>query len=414
MEKEKVSLVGLGPGNTDFLSVSAKDKILSADLIIGARRILGSVKPFLKNEAEILESHDTEKIVARIKNFLNSGGFSKSVCVVFSGDTGFYSGSTALSARLSEEKIDFRIFHALSSVQYFSAKIGKSWQDWNLVSLHGCERNFTAEIMSSRQTFFLLGGKTTVQDIEKTLSERGFSGKLTAGKDLSLESEKIFSVTMELGEPDARFPADFSESSLVVLLSENAAFRANLKPPLMDEDFIREDGVPMTKRLVRATVLALLSVTDSEIVWDVGAGTGAVSVDIALSSKCSVYSIEEKESAVEAEKKNRKKFCALNMSIIHGKAPAALSFLPAPNVVFVGGSGGNLDAIVSIALEKNPSARILVPCVTIETLSECKKISEEKNISIDVTQISVASTSKIGKYNMMRAENPVWLVRFGI
>ena len=125
---------------------------------------------------------------------------------------------------------------------------------------------------------------------------------------------------------------------------------------------------------------------------------------------CSVYSVEKKENAVALLRENRAKFCALNMEIVEGKAPAALEQLPPPDAVFVGGSDGNLVEIAEAVFGKNPLARVVVACATPETLSECVTYAGRYKREFEVVQVSVAESARAGKVHLMKAENPVCLV----
>lgn len=416
--KPNIFLIGMGLGNPEILTSRGKDIIQEADFVIGAKRILESLKELI--HGEIFESYDSQKILEQI---LSKNGEKSIIAAVFSGDTGFYSGAEKLSQKLSENNLDFEIIPGISSLQYFAAKIRRSWQNWNLASCHGTDCDFLSEIAHSKESFFLLGGKITVQTITEELKDRDFTGKIIIAKDLSLPTEETYELKMENGKwkvenfhlsPFTSTLSSFN-SSLSVCLVENENFDENRnlwgKGALPDHAFIREEKIPMTKQLVRSAILSIMELKDGDTVWDIGAGTGAVSIDFSRACKCSVFSIEEKENAFLLEKQNRKKFGAVNIKLVHGLAPKALENLPKPEAVFVGGSEGNLSEILNIIEEKNPNARIVVSAVTIETFSECQRLFEEKNWDFEVSQISVSNSKKLGSYHLMKAENPIWLFK---
>ena len=180
------------------------------------------------------------------------------------------------------------------------------------------------------------------------------------GQCLGTPEEKIFRGSVkELAA--GRF------NSLSVLLVEAAEVLPRRAPGLPDEAFERGD-VPMTKQEVRAAVLAKLAVRPEDILWDVGAGTGSVSVELALAApRGRVYAVECRPEGCALIKANREKFRTRNLVLVEGLAPAALSDLPAPDAVFIGGSKGSLAAIVDAALDKNPDARICVSAIALET-----------------------------------------------
>ena len=167
----------------------------------------------------------------------------------------------------------------------------------------------------------------------------------------------------------------------------------------------------MTKREVRAAALSLLEVEEDDVLWDVGAGTGSVSVELALLARRGrVYAVERKGEALSLICANRTRFGAWNLVPVRGTAPAALEDLPAPDGVFVGGSGGELDAILAAALGKNPGVRLCVSAIALETLSAAAAAFAARGLEAQVTQIWAARSKGAGGLNLMMGQNPVWLI----
>ena len=167
----------------------------------------------------------------------------------------------------------------------------------------------------------------------------------------------------------------------------------------------------MTKQEVRAAILAKLAVEPRDTVWDVGAGTGSVSVALALAAyRGRAYAVEYRGEALALIEKNRERFGAWNLRLIFGRAPVALGPLPAPDAVFIGGSDGQLSGIAEAALAKNPNARLCVSAVTLETLSAALRVFDEHGLSAEVTQISVSRAKPGGGLRMLLANNPVFLI----
>ncbi|HQQ89983.1 MAG TPA: precorrin-6Y C5,15-methyltransferase (decarboxylating) subunit CbiT, partial [Oscillospiraceae bacterium] len=223
-----------------------------------------------------------------------------------------------------------------------------------------------------------------------------------------------------LSYPDERFVRgavgelagmEFSDLSVMLVCNDRPARAEVALPGLPDEAFLR-GGTPMTKSEVRAVCLSKLRLTPSCIVWDVGAGTGSVSVECALTAeKGRVFAVERDGEALSLLEQNREKFGAWNMEIVAGEAPQILEELPKPDRVFVGGSGGNLEEILRAALRKNPAVRVAVTAVTLETLAEaarCFELFELENT--EITELSVAKARLAGSYHLMQAHNPVWIL----
>ena len=185
-------------------------------------------------------------------------------------------------------------------------------------------------------------------------------------------------------------------------------------PHIPDEEFIR-GKVPMTKAEVRAVSLAQMELTENAVVYDVGAGTGSVSVEAALSGdRIRVYAIEKKTEAVRLLEENRKKFRTDGIRIIEGEAPAVLRELEPPTHVFIGGSSGNLREILRVVLEKNPSVRIVVNAISLETVGEAMAAIEEGLLKdAQVTQIMASRSRVLGRYHMMTGQNPVYIISAG-
>ena len=177
-----------------------------------------------------------------------------------------------------------------------------------------------------------------------------------------------------------------------------------------DEEFVRGDA-PMTKSEVRALSVAKLKLDDDSVVYDVGAGTGSVSVEIALCAvNGKVYAIEREDVAADLIEVNKLKFKVPNLEVVRGLAPEAMADLPKPTHAFIGGSAGNLKDIIRCLLDKNPDVRIVINSVTLETLAETTEaISELGLIEEEIVNLNVSKARKLGKYHLMTAQNPIYI-----
>ena len=324
--------------------------------------------------------------------------------VVYSGDAGFYSGARGLLPLLAERDIPTRVLPGVSSVQLLSARLGLPWQDWELVSAHGVDCDVVAAVSKGRPAFFLTGGALGPGELCRRLTQAGLGSlSVTVGADLSARSEKIvFGTAAELA--DRPFP------SLSVMLAEAAPRPQARCPGLPDGSFLRGD-VPMTKQEVRAAALAKLAAEPADTLWDVGAGTGSVSVELALAApEGQTFAVECKPEACGLIRANREKFSAWNLQLIAGRAPDALRELPPPDGVFIGGTQGGMAEIVDIILQKNANARICVTAIALETLSAAVAALTEHGLSAHVTQIAVSRSKPAGKLHLLTANNPIFLI----
>ena len=167
----------------------------------------------------------------------------------------------------------------------------------------------------------------------------------------------------------------------------------------------------MTKQEVRAAALAKLAVQPGDTLWDVGAGTGSVSVEMALAApEGRVYAAECDADACELICQNRAKFAVQNLHLTQGLAPEALADWPAPDAVFIGGTKGNLRAIVDAALAANPAARLCISAIALETLQQAVAALTAHGLTAQVTQIAVSRSRAAGSLHLLMANNPVFLI----
>lgn len=400
-EKRTVSLVGIGMGNPDTLTVEGKNALWEAQLLIGAGRM---VEGLSHPGQQVVSAYRPEEICTCIQKHPEV----KKVAVAFSGDVGFYSGARKLLETLKRElpEVERKVYSGLSSMIYFCGKLETEWEDIFPISLHGRERNLVGLLQEHPRIFAIVGNRDGIGKWCRKLTDYGMGEtRVWIGERLSYPEERI------------RWgcAADFADRETdplsVVLLEWDAAGEAVRTHGICDEAFER-GKVPMTKEEVRSVSLSKLRLTSHAVVYDIGAGTGSVSVEMALQAvEGTVYAIEKKEEAVRLLEKNKKKFRADNMEILQGMAPEVLKELPAPTHAFIGGSSGNLKEILTVLLEKNPKVRIVINCITLETVAEaiqCIKMLSLKQV--DIVQVSTAKGKKAGAYHLMMGQNPVYVI----
>lgn len=184
---------------------------------------------------------------------------------------------------------------------------------------------------------------------------------------------------------------------------------------MRDESFIR-GNIPMTKSEVRAVSLSKMELRRSDIVYDIGAGTGSVSVEAALAALDGhVYAFEQKEEGCRLIRQNGGKFGVKNLTVIPGKVPDTLKAktenrLPAPDCVFIGGTGGNLDEILDLLLRENPGLRIVLNVIALETLAQITEYIKRERLDAEFVSIQVARGEMLGRYHLMKSMNPVYVI----
>ena len=391
--KKKVSLVGIGMGNSETRTLGMEKAVREADCLIGARRMLESVDSSNKKVHAAVVAKDIAQYI-RIST-------DRYFTVLLSGDTGFYSGAKALLAEMSDLEVD--VLPGIGSLQYLCSKMQRPWQDVRPVSLHGRDCDFVGEVRLNPVVFALVGGEDGIHSALKRLADAGMDHlNVHVGQRLGYADEEICHGNVaEL--LDRRF------DSLSVLLVENPDWdKAIVTHGLPDEAFDR-DETPMTKAEVRSISLSKLALSQGAIVYDIGSGSGSVSVECALQARHGkVYAVEMKEKAIALTRHNAEKYHLTNLKVIAGTAPEVLEALPAPTHAFIGGSTGNMRCIIDCLLKKNPNVRIVINTVTLETLAELTEISREFDFC-DIAEVSISKPRMLGRYHLMTAQNPVFV-----
>lgn len=393
---QKISLVGIGMGAEKTLTLEGKKALNEAELLIGAKRMTEAVQ---KPGQMVLHEYRSEKIVEYIREHPKY----RTVAIALSGDVGFYSGAKKLIDQLDG---NVEVICGISSVVYFMSKIGLSWDDAKIVSAHGRNCNLISLIRHNPKVFSILGIEDGVAVLASRLVYYGMGDvTLYVGENLSYENEKIFH------DKAANLTEYRGDALSVVTACNEKATLMSAVHGISDGEFLRGKA-PMTKEEVRTVSLSKLRLSEDSVCYDVGAGTGSVSVEMALRAWMGqVYAIEKKEDALALLKENKKKFAVDNLAIIPGVAPEAMTELPAPTHAFIGGSSGNMQDIINLLLEKNPKVRIVINCITLETVTEAMNAIRDFGLEdVDIVQLAAARSKSIGRYHMMMGENPIYII----
>lgn len=396
--KPEVFIAGIGPGSEALQTQEVRAAIRRADCLIGARRMLDAVAG---PQQLAIDAIAPETIASHIAQHPECGVF----CVVMSGDTGFYSGTKKLLPLLCDCRV--QVLPGLSSMSYLCARLGVSYEDAVPVSLHGRDFDIAREVRRRRKVFTLVGGDGGMQALCERLTQAGLGHvRIAVGERLSYPDEAITRGT-------AQELRSHTFDKLSAALIENDTPNEIVTPGLPDEAFLRElepgKLVPMTKSEVRSICLSKLRLTPNAVCWDVGAGTGSVSIEMArLCADGTVYAIEKNERALALLEKNKEAFSASNMQIIPGLAPEACRALPAPTHAFLGGTSGSVRDILALLLEKNPRVRIVATAVTLESVSALSSCMADFEIA-ECVSVQVSKASPLGRYHLMQAQNPVYI-----
>lgn len=404
MERNKVVyLIGIGMGNPDYLISYAQQIIAQADIYVGAKRML---EPFEIYQGRRLLSYKPKEM----KEYLLQEKQWQSAVVLLSGDSGFFSGAKGILEEFADTPYEIQCIPGISSISYFSAKLGMNWEDMYISSAHGRKENLIGRIAQNEKTFALLGGGIQLKELCEKLQYYGMNEvRLSVGENLSYatgsteEGERILQGS----------PAEIQNQSygnLICMIAENPAPQKPMGE-FKDEAFIR-GKVPMTKCEVRTVSIAKLDLQENSVLYDIGAGTGSVSIEVAAKYPgIKVYAIEKNEEAVSLIEKNKQKFSTDNVEIISGEALEILknSQLEKPTHVFVGGSGGDFKEMAQWLFTQNPKLHMVANAVSLNSIAEIYKTVEELQLQAEVISMNVSKSKKMGGYHMMMANNPVYI-----
>ena len=371
-----LDIISVGPGEAVLLTDDAKQAIDRADAVWCAARHAVLVPPEKARPLSPLED-----AIEHMRGFSEA---EQNAAVLVSGDAGLYSLLEMLKRKIGGEYL--RVHPGVSALQLFAARLGVSWQDAKILSAHGralSESALCHAVRTHRQTFCFLDAAHNPAWVRESLNLGG------------LENMRLF-VGERLSYPDERteaYRADTQYDPLCMAYIENDAPESGLPPVgLSDEAFIR-GKTPMTKRDVRALVVSALHLRPDSVVWDVGAGTGSVSVECARQCPLGeVYAVEMKDEALDLIRRNAERFHAL----------------PAPDAVFLGGTTGEAEAIVELLRGLQRPIRLVATAVTMESAQALLRLMRPM-VDFEARQVAVSALESVGRYTMFKAENPVFI-----
>lgn len=393
-----VYIIGLGPGHTDYLLPIARKKIAEVDFIVGSKRML-----------ETMDRRDGYPMgsIANTIDYIDEKVKLGDVGVLVSGDSLFYSLAKTFQNNEKSKQWEMKLYAGISSLQMLGSVIGITMEDVFITSIHGRgvkEGKIASWISEKKWVFFLcsrLQGPSFLADICLKYGLENVTFYI--GSNLSYETE-----TLEIGTPKDICGKEYAELSVVAIENNNPVsfHRTHF---LKDSHFVR-GKTPMTKEEVRVLAVHNLNLQQDSIVWDIGAGTGSISIECARQCPFgTVYSVEYKEDALELMEKNKEKFQCENMEIVQGKALECILDLPTPDCVFIGGSGRELKGILEELQSRNQKIRVVLAAVTVETLTEgIQLLSEWKEL--EITQVSISKSRTLGSYHMLEPYNAVHLL----
>ena len=379
-----IYLIGVA-GNS--LTIKDFERIDSCSTLIAPDKIRPAISAGLPDypSDQILSVLPLPTALSAIESGLQHGD----VAVLASGDPLFYGIGTLICKRFGADRV--RTAPAVSSMQLAFARLGVAWHDATFLSLHGRDRtHLKSRILSSPKVFILTDHVNTpvviVQDLLATLSsEQVMSCRCFVGEDLGTDKERhTIGGLAEIAEKQ------YSNPNAMIIIRDIVG-KSDPVFGLQEHEFEHSRGL-ITKDEIRAVVMHALALPRQGVFWDIGSGSGSVSIEAAkLTENLEIYAVEKLEEQLSHIACNRERYSAWNLKPIKGEAPGILARLPDPDRVFIGGSGGNLAAIIDVAVDRlKEDGRIVVTAVLDKTCTDAPRFLYSHGLEVEIKRIEVS------------------------
>ena len=400
--RRAVTILGIGADGCSSLTSRALEAVATAQYLVGGERQLAFFPQFPGQRLVIKDA------LPRLIDHLAELSADNNICILASGDPLFYGIGALVIRKLGAEHVT--VLPHPSSVQYAFARVGLKWDDATVLSLHGRKRDgFLTRLKREKKLAILTDEDNSPAHIAQwLLSANDPAWRATVCEDLgSLEERiRIFDLT------ELAATTDISPLNVLLLERTDPAWQAPPAIPFLHEDAFAKrmpkKGL-ITKREVRLLSLAAMAIRPSSIVWDIGAGSGAVGIEAALLAPHGhVYAIEVEPESVAICRDNVATHGVDNVTVIEGRAPDALAALPTPDAIFIGGSKGSMDEIIGIALDRlSPGGHLVANAITLENAAEAYSAFRSRGYTPDVTLLQVSRAEPLARYMRYEAMNPI-------
>lgn len=397
-----LTIIGIQDCGCAGMTDRERDAIQQAQVLAGGARHLAFFPDFSGEKIELGKNLlSTVKLLAEYTQ-------DRNVCVLASGDPMFFGVGSLLIKHVGAEHV--QVFPHASSMQLAFARVGLKWDDAKLVSVHG--RSLSGLVAKLRQFskagIFTDSQKSPAQIAAHFMSYGEHDWNAWVCEHLDGSGERVRRFTLaELAACD-----DIDPLNVLVLQRNDPAWQPPSSIPFLhEEDFAKKmprKGL-ITKREVRLMALAQLGINQNSVMWDIGSGSGSVSIEASFHA-CNgrVYAIECEDEGVEYCRQNVLQFGADNVSVIHGRAPDVLDQLPDPHCIFVGGSKGSMSEIINISMKRLlPGGRLVVNAITLENITLAYSTIRALGLKPEVTMLNTSRAVPLAHYMRYEAQNPI-------
>ncbi len=390
--------------------------LLNSDVVLVNDRLLD----VFKNYAEYGEVKD--RIIAHgsvyeMLDYIADNYQTKNIALLAAGDPMFFGIGRLVIERLGKDAAE--IYPDLSSIQVAFSRIRETSNNALLISLHGGpdpEKRRKLEYELTDLPGLLMRHSKIAILTDKVNSPEAIAHMLCKGEmtsplrmyvceKLGYDDEKVTE-----GTPEEISKMSFGHPNVVIIVGAIHELPLHVVFGLKEDEIQHSRGL-ITKDEVRAVTIHKLRLPKTGVLWDIGAGSGSVSIEAAIiCPDLKIYAIEKDEDQMLNIRENKSRYKTGNIKIVSGHAPDALIQLPAPDRVFIGGSSGRLNDIADYINDRMPSGIVVINAATIETLNEAVQSLERNGFRVDVSEISVSRSKTIGGKRHMSALNPIFIV----
>lgn len=394
--KPAIRLIGLGDNGKDSLLPQYLDWISQCEVLVGGARHLQFFSDF-KGERIVIKGALSELIEQLSKD-------ERSIVILASGDPLLYGIGSYVTRKLA----NVEIYPYISSVQLAFARLGQSWQDAYVTSVHGRSMKGLVQRIDGRQTIALLTDETNSPNaIAAYLLHYGMDEyRAYVAENLGGTNEKVGWYSLQ-----EMAATEFSSLNVVILHKQYDGPRWCLG--IDDDQFAQRkpDKGLITKKEVRALSIANMNIRSDSIIWDIGTCTGSMAIEAARIARLGeVYAIEKNEADLENCKQNAVKF-RTDITAVLGRAPQRLEEFPDPNAIFIGGTGGEMQELLHQCCTRLQAGGVIVlNAATIETLYEANKAFAREGFQTQITLLQVSRSKPILDMNRFEGLNPVYII----
>ncbi len=427
----KLTILGIGYKPLDERGRAA---LASSEFILGSRRLVEVFGRYPEHEAfhEKIKRLDS---VDETMDFIHKSfhGGTERIVLLGSGDPLFFGIGARAVRELGPQTVE--ILPDLTSLQWAFSLVKEPWDDALFISFHGgpnpnkrrrlkYELKDLPELLQRTETIGIL---TDVENDPTAIarflvSEVGDqpSLRLFVGERMGYGDERI-----TVGTPRKIASMSFVHPNVVIVKKGNKE-EPTSAPQTVDPRLSPPDALPrfglreneidhsrglITKDEIRAVSIHALRLPQEGVFWDIGAGSGAMSVEAArICPRLEVFSIEKDDEQLGHVERNKGVLSARNITVVRGEAPSALSALPSPDRVFIGGSGGDVAEILSTVAARMTGGVVVVNAATLETFNDALAVLDRTGFSVAATQVSVARLRPLGNKHHLAAQNPIFVV----